>query len=476
MRRLVFSTLFCFFISVLLLKADKSAWAQLPCNHFIGPEVTIADGNGNYSSVQPGDTVCITPRTDPKKARGWLSLRNFQGRPGNTIVFINHGGQVKIDGNLSWIAVEMKNCQYFRFTGTGVNNLEYGFKIFHSSNKSIFPHEGSEYFEIDHLEVMDGTIGVGKADKGITLYDFKYHHIYAHDIETECFYIGSSHYPEESLIDGVRIYNNTIENCGWEGIQVGSATRNVAVHHNYIKNIGSSTSDYVGNGRCGIMVNKGTAGDYYNNFIINAARWGIFMHGLGNHKVYNNLIVNTGHYGDDDNTNKKRGIGIRASSGNSSFYNNTIVNSKQYGIKATSSNNLVYDNIIVGSEIKNIDLDADKNSIYNNITINPADVGFVDRDNNDFHLTANSSAVNAGSNSGFAPFDYDNIDRPQPPGGQSDIGAYEYSQTTFPSPPPPHIACTFPQLLSGWLNSTSSCDLNGDRKTNGMDFGELLRR
>ena len=71
-----------------------------------------------------------------------------------------------------------------------------------------------------------------------------------HDTPGEGMYIGTSHfYKDESgnsvcsagetwpqpELKGVHIHNNRIEDTGRDGIQVGSAVEDVAVHHNSIK-------------------------------------------------------------------------------------------------------------------------------------------------------------------------------------------------------------------------------------------------
>ena len=67
------------------------------------------------------------------------------------------------------------------------------------------------------------------------MYDLKIHDCYLHHIADEGFYIGSSKYTGQTIyqcdeivvlphiIEGVSIYDNIVENTGWDGIQVSSA-------------------------------------------------------------------------------------------------------------------------------------------------------------------------------------------------------------------------------------------------------------
>src|SRR5690606_11465482 len=77
-----------------------------------------------------------------------------------------------------------------------------------------------------------------------TMYDIKLHDNYIHDITGEGIYLGNSfytgtsnycgqtQYPHE--VRGVRIYNNRMENTGWESIQVGAAVQDVEIYNNIV--------------------------------------------------------------------------------------------------------------------------------------------------------------------------------------------------------------------------------------------------
>ena len=72
---------------------------------------------------------------------------------------------------------------------------------------------------------------------------------YVHDTPGEGLYIGTSHFYKDEIgtsmcsgetwaqpeLKGVHIYNNRIEDTGRDGMQIGAAVEDVAVHHNTIK-------------------------------------------------------------------------------------------------------------------------------------------------------------------------------------------------------------------------------------------------
>jgi hypothetical protein len=393
-----------------------------PSGYVIPDTVGTVDGHGNYSHIQPGDRLLIpSSRTAP------VTFKNLKGEEGNRIVIMNYGGKVRIDAGGNWAGVQLQNCKHVRLTGTGDPSIEYGFEIFNVTNCGVTTNvvEGSQYLEIDHVEVHDSDgAGVRSGQAGDQTREtwrgvgFYLHHNYVHDVDVEGFYVGSSHWwmgvdPE---IEGVEVAYNRVERCGWDGIQVGSAVKDVKVHHNYIKDVGLAPELGDGNGRSGLVINQGTTGDWYNNMVINAGKRGIMVQGIGGYRIFNNVIVDAGSDETDD-------AAIRWFGGHGRFFNNTIVNSRGDGIKVSSGRTgAIYDNIVVGSSGQ--DITNSEANAYNNIVGEVGAVGFVDPGNDDFHLLSESPAVDAGSGAGFAPFDYDDVPRPQ--GSKSDIGAFEF--------------------------------------------------
>ena len=114
---------------------------------------------------------------------------------------------------------------------------------------------------------------------------------------------GSSFYTQgkDHLLEGVRIYQNRIENTGWDSLQVGSAT-NCEIRGNQILNDSQSRQAYQ---MGGIIINPGAQCEVFNNKIIDGEGPGIIDQGLGDNHIYNNLIVRPGLNG---NANEPRGL------------------------------------------------------------------------------------------------------------------------------------------------------------------------
>lgn len=459
----------------------SSPLPSFSCDYTIGPEIPVADARTNYSSVRPGDRVCIAAGN-----RGDLSLRNFRGTPGSPITFVNSGGRVVIDSSTSH-GIMVKNSRYFRLTGSGADGLNYGIKIVGSTSAGVDVGFKSTNFEIDHIEVSgvnnagihakteavcsDGSANDYDYDAdGVTIddpddvvnrdsftqFNFALHDNYVHNVGTEGFYVGSSFYRGRKVncrggtetvyapvINGVSIYNNKVTDTGWDGIQVGSAIQRCDIHHNQIfRDSQANRSNQQG----GIMNNPGSVCNIYNNFIKDGGGPGIFVQGNGGNVLANNVIVSAGQ---NMAVGNNGGDGITIISGSntgSSIYvlNNTLVRPRNFGVKfhcRKGSDNCIQNNIIVGPG--NLDSYGQAAYIqtwrYTNVSVTHnlgrqdlADVKFKDPTRDDYSIQWNSLAVDAGIDPipGMVTLDY--VGRSRPQGAYYDIGAYECE---FPPPP-----------------------------------------
>ncbi|NJN92868.1 MAG: right-handed parallel beta-helix repeat-containing protein [Anaerolineales bacterium] len=444
------------------------------CQHTIELNVSVADARTNYSTVKPGDTVCVMAGS-----RNKLTLKNFRGTVENPITFINHGGQVLFN-QTSDFGISARNSQFIRITGTGNFDIIYGFKIDGNYSAGVSLTDKSSNFEVDHIEVAranyDGILaktdavcpdgstnqydydgdGQVKGDLNdiinrstFTQYNSIFHDNYIHDTLTEGFYVGSSFYSQgESvtcengsqvvmppLVKGVEIYNNIVEDTGWDGIQVGSAVENCAIHHNKIYR---DSWQVKSSQESGIMNNKGSVCDIYNNLIQDGGGPGIYVQGNGNNKIYNNLIINPG-----QNNSQYVGYGIKVTTGSNTgnsiyVWHNTIINPKETGISFQNlygSDNMVQNNIIIQSSgISNSHIVYDSHTvaaITNNLKARSLlEAKFTNPSAGDYSLRFDSPAVDAGvdlSTQGINT-DYQGGIRPQ--GGGFDLGAFEFGTGT----------------------------------------------
>jgi parallel beta-helix repeat protein len=158
----------------------------------------------------------------------------------------------------------------------------------------------------------------------------------------------------------------------------------------------------------------------YNNGLTHAIAYGVVTRWGSDNQIYNNLIYNN-----------KGGIQVYTESTNTVIYNNTIVGNKDEGIAMqyyrtapVVKNNIVYGN---GAGIMNYGGYSGTPVMDHNITTDPL---FVNKSTNNFQLTSNSPARDAGTTAPNVQNDYVGVPRPQ--NGAFDVGAFEYAVAPAP--------------------------------------------
>ena len=435
-------------------------------------------------NLQPGAKVCIQAGNYTS-----ISLEHINGTAAQPITIINCGGPVTTGSGGNY-GIRIIKGKYFRLTGTGDPNHQYGFKIlgppsYLSSGLAIA--DSSSDFEIDHIEVSKANVGFfvkthpqncnpgtwGDNDNN-TMRNVSLHDNYIHNTRGEGFYIGSSFYTMQVLdcngntitveaqkIRGLKIYNNITDTTEWDGIQVGNAPENVEIYNNVVKNFGTIN---MSSQQAGIIMGGKTSGKIYNNFILNGTGNGMQVMGFGNLSIYNNLIVNAGFDGsilgqdaviiDDRPTPGFAGPKVFV-------MNNTVVNAARNGFLLQNSygtfvpGSLFYNNLIIKSGAAGIVFSPSIADSSNNV-IKPqiVDAGFVNAAGNNYHLATGSIAIDAGRN--VIPYgiaqDYDGSLRPY--GASFDVGAYEFVSGAPPANLPPIANAGNDRTISLPLNST----------------------
>ncbi len=432
------------------------------CDHTITPEKDYI--NGDWLNIQPGDVICI----QAGKYRS-LNLFNFQGSAQNPITFINCGGQVII-GDPDWhYGFVMNNNRYFRLTGTGDPNFEYGIKIDNTHSSGLAISTRSSDYEIDHLEISNtGFAGMHlltspKCDpstwrENFTMKNISIHDNYVHDTHGEGFYIGHSKYNGQTItcdgqkitvlphvIKNIKVFNNTIKNTGWDGFQVSCAIENCDIFNNSVSNTGIEGKNTQS---AGIVIGGGTAARLYNNVVTHGNGAGIHVFGLGNTQIFNNVVydvVGDGIFIGEKSTVKGWAFEI---------INNTIVKTGRDGIRMyneLSRNNKFFNNLILNPASINDYSNEDKAYIYflpriptenhqiaNNYTHKSIDnAKFVNVGNKDFRLQAASPAMDKGRDVSGLGINKDALNVSRPQGGAFDAGAFEFKsgQTNSNKPP-----------------------------------------
>jgi hypothetical protein len=421
----------------------------------VAPSVMWIDGSVSpYNSIHAGDTLLFQAGN-----KTYLGIKNFTGSATSPIVMINTGGAVTI-GKTWYYGIKLNNCKYVKLTGTGTSGVFYGFQVLKTSGDGLSEENLSTNIEVDHISLdscaLRGIVAKTDEDCGgyATRNNFTQYNTYIHDCYIahtgdEGMYIGSSFYAGKvhtcsgvdstlypSLLNGVKIYNNIVKYTGWDGIQVGSATTDCQIHNNLVM-YDSQSGTYAQ--MSGIIINEGSRCDTYNNYIYKGKGDGIESLGLGDYKIFNNVVygAGTGYTG-----GPKYGIYCNDNSAvpgsTFSILFNNIINPITKGIKFAStvtSNNLIASNAIInpGTSGGYIEVASSNNvTTPNNYTsMNISAAGFADTT---YHLNSTSPLINSGytDNRGITS-DYWSLGRPVQT--TFDIGICEYQSGGSGSPP-----------------------------------------
>ncbi len=337
----------------------------------IARETTNVDAKA--LNVMPGDTIYLEAGT-----RRYMRISNVVGDSANYVIITNKLGEVIFENDDFYFGLVLSNCKYFRLTGDVVNDESFGIRILKTGKgaSGLSLSELSTNYEVDHIEIANtGFAGIfafsqPTCDLTANRGNFEQHNTifrnnYIHDTYGEGMYIGHSFYTGYTLtcnnspllvypheIKGLKVYNNNIENCGFDGIQVCCAVEDAEIHHNIIRNYGTGMLEMQ---HSGIQIGAGSKVRCYNNAIIKGSGTGIMMLGMADSYIYNNLIVNAGlNFFPTNKDLRVFGIFVddRYTLPNTSHYilNNTIINTKTDGIRFLSSisrKNLIANNLIV---------------------------------------------------------------------------------------------------------------------------------
>lgn len=416
------------------------------CAYIVPSDKKIIDGKA--LGLKPGSIIGL----DASIEYGSLNFVNIVGTKEQPIMIRNFGGTVKIVATNQWHAVRTDLSKHFRITGGSIPGA-YGIDI--QGGQMGLKLDGlSTNFEVDHVKVSHaGFAGImAKTDPtcddatirgNFTMYDVSLHDNYIHDTGGEGLYIGNSFWsgmkrdcgvrlPHE--IKGLKIYNNIVENTGWDGIQVGCAIAGTEIQNNTVKHYGVVDRDYQNNG---IQIGSGTGGLLYNNFIKEGTGNGFIIMGTGDNVIHNNIIVDAGSNGIFCDERYTPGEGFK-------FINNTIINPRKDGIRIYSElvpMNTVVNNIIAnpgsygtysGSRTNDDSFvylaSADVSArVANNLFVHSVDeAGFKDAAKDNFRLKANSPAINIGRDIARHNIQEDFYSSRRKNGVAYDVGASEF--------------------------------------------------
>lgn len=435
------------------------------------PNVTIHDSivaaahplsnvkHNDSLALLPGDVICV----DASIPYRFLTWENIIGDSINPIIIKNVGGQVVIRSLIASYGWKFKNSQYFKVLGNGDPNHKYGFKVTTHFNSYIQMINKTSDFEIAHVEIagdfangldsLSGFAGImaksqpicgddvngGSTDAAnFEMKNVSIHHNYIHDVAGEGMYVGygraqgvqlnsssgdvcsTVNYPHH--VRNLFIYNNIIENVGWDGIQVKNAHYNAQIYNNIIKNYATLG---IGHHDEGILIGDGTEAVIYGNWIEggNEQSNGMQINAFGNTKIYNNVVLKPGSNGLYLN-NQSLQFANRA--GTIDIYNNTIEGGTGSAIVTHTQQNVnIKNNIAFEYDayhgIKN---PTNGSRSHNIIEKDKSNVGFMNYGISDVRLNTNSLAVNTAQNNvSFTQYDFTGALRTD---SLTDKGALEY--------------------------------------------------
>ncbi|MEQ9441027.1 MAG: cellulose binding domain-containing protein [Cyclobacteriaceae bacterium] len=472
--------------------ASLPVQAQCNCDHTVPfSEQVVFDGT--QENVMPGDTICV----EAGITRDRLHFKNIVGTQEAPVVIINCGGQVVIQGTGSGgsnVPLALNGNRYFHLTGTGDPAYEYGFKAGGESHATVEGQGRATNFELDHIEVFsagfagfmlktdpDGSGNNARPNSpdaingGFTMYDISVHDCYIHDMlpDGEGIYMGNSFWSSghngqlPHSIYGAKIYNNVLERTGREAIQAGAVVEGLEIYNNRIYQYGYQNETNSQNNA--IQVGEGSTGRIYNNYIEagpGGGTRGIYMLGLGDNYVYNNIIIGT-----------KRGAIVanfrpgplegEEVQGGGHFLNNTIIDTE--GEVAFESylnpapENFIYNNMVITSleewnTMANYsNWESSNNLVYETL----AEAGLIEMDG-EYSLDPQAEAIDAGLDVSADGVNDDFYSVPRPINGVYDVGALEYGSSGNKAPILSTIGDTSVFEGDTLFIDISATDLDGD--------------
>lgn len=340
------------------------------CDHLVTHNMI----DGQQLGIRPGDVICL----QSNRVYDRLTFRNIVGTEEAPVIIRNCGGKAIIYSENAF-GVKFQNSQHIAIFGDGSTD-PYGITITTEKGFYLTMEQFTTDFEISQVEIKGNTpngTGTRAGFAGIAaktspyqdcdrfqdpartdwvMRNIKIHNNYIHDTGGEGLYVGHGFYKgriekkcDDNVkrfshsIQGVRIYENVIENVGYDGIQLKNADADVKVFNNTIKNYGTRNEPAHNEG---LFIGEGTTGEFYGNIVHTGSGNGCQIQGLGNLDIHDNLFIN----------NKGNGIYAshgkyveRLANGYFNINNNTIINPGDIGLvfynndggKKTFKNNLI---------------------------------------------------------------------------------------------------------------------------------------
>jgi hypothetical protein len=417
------------------------------CTYVVPAKTHVIDGIA--LGLKPGSVIGLSASIQYNN----LVFRNINGTYENPIIIRNCNGTAILNGTGLSFTLKTENSKFFQISGGNISKI-YGIKIIGGS-LGITLDKLSTNFEVDHVEIGNVSFAgiMAKTDPScddatnrgnFIMKNVYFHDNYIHDTGGEAMYIGNSFYADgRTLSCGVRypheihylkINNNIIKNAGWDGIQVGCATKGARIYGNTIENYGTQ-NEY--NQRSGIQLGEGTGGICYGNLVKTGTGNGMTILGLGDNYIYNNIIENAGGAGIFCDERYTPGPGFK-------FINNTILNPKGDGIRIYAEKvpmNVIANNIIANpgsyslysyprtsqdAFVYKLSRTMDMDMSHNYCTTSNGTLFGIDISVLNYRLTSSAPVIDKGRDISSYGIQTDYYKKARLKGAAYDIGAVEY--------------------------------------------------
>lgn len=277
------------FLLCILTSSFKSAGVENSRKYYIDSKTSYYINNQTWETAPTGgDTIFVL--AERTKA---LRFQQMSGTSEAPIVIINSGGQVQIDGGVTWGAITFENCRYIKISGNGSKGTKYGFFLAAASCGLAFSELSSdceaEFIKIDH----EGFFGIfAKKDYGgnppspaPVFSNLIIHDCFIENV-TEGMYLGETKSPGMEFRH-VKIYNNIVRNTGRESIQIANMVEDVEIFNNTLINSGLDKELYQSNV---LQIGDNSVAKIYNNIFASAPSFGVIALGMGNIFIENNYF------------------------------------------------------------------------------------------------------------------------------------------------------------------------------------------
>jgi hypothetical protein len=347
-------------------------WAA---SYQVSTSTSIVDGDTfcGGGACTSSDTIIIAGG-----ARGSLTFRNFDGN-GSYIPIMNEAtNRVVITHNarVGWGVLSFYNCKYIDFRGDNNASFTYGIKVINDGSPNttagtVWVYGESDHVKLGYIEVAYITGASGTTSSGFMVQDttltnswifrtFEIHHNYIHDTRYAAMYLGHNapHSENDPYVAGFSIHDNVMEDLGAYGITYkGVKGPNNYIYNNKIKTTGLvlPSGDVAKQGIGLQYFYQNYYAEIYNNRIEKTVGAGVKV-GEADHLIHDNLILgcgtgNSSLWGHAIALFKSDTIPNRADH-TVQIYQNTMVESTQYGIKSNDyAIGYHYRNIIAESGI-----------------------------------------------------------------------------------------------------------------------------